>query len=218
MSLQITDNILVALSNVSFSYERMPILQDINLVVKQNDFIVIKGANGGGKTTLLKLLLKLLKPSNGNVEYYMNGLPVSYLSIGYLPQKNTIDNRFPITVEEVVASGLYADKHLDKTQQKSRVQTVLNELQLLHLADRSIGELSGGQLQRTLLGRAIVSQPRLLVLDEPFSYIDEAFTPQICSLLQKMMTRTAIVMVTHRQASVLPLATQVYTVEGTRLL
>lgn len=214
----IDNNILVTLSQVSFSYEHTPVLQDVDLVVREHDFIVITGANGGGKTTLLKLLLRLLKPSKGLVEYHVNGEHAQSFSVGYLPQKNAIDSHFPITVEEIVQSGLYAEKSLDKQEQKLRVRAVLEELQLLHLAHRTIGELSGGQLQRTLLGRAIVSQPRLLVLDEPLSYIDEAFIPHIYTILRRMMSHSAIVMVTHQPASVQSLATQVYTVDDRRLL
>ncbi len=213
----VNNNTLVSLSRVSFAYDRNLILQDVNLVVDNHDFVVITGTNGGGKTTLLRLLLRLLTPTSGAVEYYQRCESVTHLSIGYLPQKNSIDNHFPIVVEEVIRSGLYATKSLDRNERRLRVQMVMEQLHLTALAQRPIGELSGGQLQRVLLGRAVVSRPQLLVLDEPFSYIDDTFVTHICEMLQQIKSHTAVVMVTHQPALVLPMATQTYVIEEGRL-
>ena len=188
-------HIIALLDGVSLTYEQRPILHDLNLAVSNHDFIVITGANGGGKTSLLRLLLKLLKPTAGRVTYYNNGSEIDALHIGYLPQKNMIDSRFPITVGEVVASGLYASHN--PAEEPARVK--------------------GGELQRTLLARAIISQPQLLVLDEPLSYIDEAFAPRIYDILSQISSHCAIVMVTHHPDKVAHLATRMMKIEGGKL-
>ena len=202
-------DIIVGLSDVSLSYEQRLVLKQVNLAVRKRDFLVITGANGGGKTTLLRLLLKLLKPTDGSVKYYDEGREIDSLHIGYLPQKNMIDARFPISVEEVVASGLYSSSaHTPSIEKKSQIAQVLSQLGLEKFARRPIGELSGGELQRTLLARAIISQPQLLVLDEPLSYIDEAFAPRIYDMLACLAQECAIVMVTHQSDKVARLATK----------
>ena len=214
------NNTLVRLTDVALFYERRQVLADVNLTVSDRDFIVVTGVNGGGKTTMLRVLLKLLPPTSGRVTYYDHGKEVNALRIGYLPQKTAIDSSFPISVEEVIRSGLYSpDKSLQNTcNEKERVDAVMAELELTALAQRPIGELSGGQLQRTLLARAIVSSPQLLVLDEPLSYIDELFAPRIYDMLSRLSSHTAIIMVTHRPAAVSSMATQVVRIENGKLL
>lgn len=210
-----SNNIIVRLQDVSLSYGHTPVLQGVNLEIDARDFVVVTGANGGGKTSLLRVMLKLIAPTSGQVMYLDNGVEIDNLHIGYLPQKNAIDNRFPISVEEVVASGLYAvDKPMSKVERMQQVRHTLQQLELEQLSHRHIGELSGGQLQRALLARAIISRPRLLVLDEPLSYIDEVFAPHIYDILSQLSAHTAVVMVTHRPALVTRLATQNIKVVG----
>lgn len=210
-----SNNIIVRLQDVSLSYGHTHVLQGVNLEIGARDFVVVTGANGGGKTSLLRVMLKLIAPTSGQVMYLDNGVEIDNLHIGYLPQKNAIDNRFPISVEEVVASGLYAvDKPMSKVERMQQVRLTLQQLELEQLSHRHIGELSGGQLQRALLARAIISRPRLLVLDEPLSYIDEVFAPRIYDILSQLSAHTAVVMVTHRPALVTRLATQNIKVVG----
>ena len=209
-------NIIARLEGLSLTYEQRPILQDVNLAISNRDFIVITGANGGGKTSLLRLLLKLIKPTAGCVTYYSDGREVDTLHIGYLPQKNMIDSRFPITVSEVVASGLYTSRAT--VDANARVMATLEMLGLERFATRPIGELSGGELQRTLLARAIISQPQLLVLDEPLSYIDETFAHRIYDILSQMSPNCAIVMVTHHPDKVACMATRLMKIENGKLL
>lgn len=210
-----SNNIIVRLQDVSLSYGHTPVLQGVNLEIDARDFVVVTGANGGGKTSLLRVMLKLIAPTSGQVMYLDNGVEIDNLHIGYLPQKNAIDNRFPISVEEVVESGLYAvDKPMSKVERMQQVRLTLQQLELEQLSHRHIGELSGGQLQRALLARAIISRPRLLVLDEPLSYIDEVFAPRIYDILSQLSAHTAVVMVTHRPALVTRLATQNIKVVG----
>lgn len=215
MPLQPTDPLIV-LEKVCLSYDNREVLRGIDLVVSRGDFVVITGPNGGGKTSMLRVMLKLLSPTSGHVRYYRGGEEVDHLKIGYLPQKNAIDSRFPITVSEVVASGLYSSGlrrgRLTGAWQL-RIEETLELLGIEELASRSIGRLSGGQLQRALLGRAIISRPELLVLDEPLSYIDEAFGVRIYSLLERLSHATTVVMVTHRPSKASSMATQMLYVD-----
>ncbi len=215
MPLQPTDPLIV-LEKVCLSYDNREVLRGIDFVVSRGDFVVITGPNGGGKTSMLRVMLKLLSPTSGHVRYYRGGEEVDHLKIGYLPQKNAIDSRFPITVSEVVASGLYSSGlrrgRLTGAWQL-RIEETLELLGIEELASRSIGRLSGGQLQRALLGRAIISRPELLVLDEPLSYIDEAFGVRIYSLLERLSHETTVVMVTHRPSKASSMATQMLYVD-----
>ena len=215
MPLQPTDPLIV-LEKVCLSYDNREVLRGIDLVVSRGDFVVITGPNGGGKTSMLRVMLKLLSPTSGHVRYYRGGEEVDQLKIGYLPQKTAIDSRFPITVSEVVASGLYSSGlrrgRLTGAWQL-RIEETLELLGIEELTSRSIGRLSGGQLQRALLGRAIISRPELLVLDEPLSYIDEAFGVRIYSLLERLSHETTVVMVTHRPSKASSMATQMLYVD-----
>ena len=201
-----TENeIIISLRNISKRWEGKTALTDINFDVRQGDFIAITGPNGGGKTTLLRILLKLLKPTEGNVTYYRDGKPADELSIGYLPQKNLIDSHFPIDVEEVIASGLIGE-NLPSNKVKSRVKETIGHMGLESHAKASIGNLSGGQLQRALLGRAIISRPKLLVLDEPLSYVDKRFEHYIYDLVAEIAKTTTLLLVSHEMSTIAGMA------------
>ena len=182
-------NKLLTLEHITAAYDTKVVLRDVGLTVWENDFLGIIGPNGGGKTTLLKVILRLLKPVAGTVAFYRDGQPVASLNIGYLPQINKIDKRFPISVREVIASGLMAQtrgaRHLSK-QQQQRVAEVIVWMGLDALSRRAIGELSGGELQRVMLGRAIVSRPQMLILDEPNTYVDQKFESKLYDLLREI--------------------------------
>lgn len=196
---------IISLRGISQQWDRRSVLSDINFDVRRGDFIAITGPNGGGKTTLLRIILKLLKPTAGSVTYLRDGVPTKSLSIGYLPQKNMIDSRFPITVEEVVASGLLGDK-MSKEQSIGLTHDTLRLIGLEQHASKSIGSLSGGQLQRALLGRAIISSPKLLVLDEPLSYVDKQFEHQIYDLVDELSHTTTILLVSHEMSTIAGMA------------
>ncbi len=188
----------IKLSDISFRREQRDILSGVNLTVDYGDFLAITGPNGGGKTTLLRIILKLVAPSSGLVEYLSaSGEPAKRLHIGYLPQKNMIDARFPITVEEVVASGLL-NFSCGREADRRMVDDVLEKIELTSRRHAAIGELSGGQLQRTLFGRAIISKPDILVLDEPLSYLDAHFEQRIYSMLDRLKGSTTILLVSHQ--------------------
>jgi zinc transport system ATP-binding protein len=189
---------ILEISSASVGYNEDIILKDVNLDIFDNDFIGVIGPNGGGKTTLLKLLLGELKPIKGNVIYY----PASSNEtlFGYLPQSVNIDKKFPITVLEVVLSGLMSKKGMAgryTASDKKLALEMLDKIGIAHLRNSTIGELSGGQLQRAFLSRALVSHPRLLILDEPNTFVDNKFEKELYELLKELNKDMAIVMVSH---------------------
>lgn len=192
---------LLKLENINAGYEQQVILNNINLEVNKRDFIGIIGPNGGGKTTLLKLILGLIKPFSGNINYY---IPEEYQNsktfIGYLPQQIQFDKKFPISVSEVILSGLISSGRKSakpKSEVKAILEDILQKLGISDYRDSSIGELSGGQVQRVFLGRAIISSPALLILDEPNSFVDNRFESELYEILMKLNESMAIMLVSH---------------------
>lgn len=173
---------------MTVAYDDFVALNNVNLTISEGDFIGVIGPNGGGKTTLIKSAMKLIKPLCGSVEY-----EVDNLNIGYLPQQTTIDRQFPATVLDVVCSGVVAP--LRKVRPKA--QLLLSELSITHLSGRLISELSGGELQRVLLARALVCEPQLLILDEPTTYVDSKFEQDFYQIIHQLNLKMAIVMVSH---------------------
>ena len=191
---------IIEIKNLSAGYDGRNVLHDINLAVYERDFLGIIGPNGGGKTTLIKCILGLLKPTGGEISF--NCKP----SLGYLPQYSTIDRKFPISVEEVILSGLSIQKSLTSRftpEQKEKGKQIIARMGLEGLEHRAIGQLSGGQLQRALLGRAIISDPSVLILDEPSTYIDKRFEARLYELLAEINKECAIILVSHDIGTVL---------------
>ena len=181
-------------------------LSHVNLTVYERDFLGIIGPNGGGKTTLIKSILGLHRPTGGNIRFYKDGKEVPEINMGYLPQYSSIDKKFPISVYEVVLSGLSKQKpllHRYSEEQHEQTRRIIARMGLEGLECRSIGELSGGQLQRALLGRALVSNPEVVILDEPNTYIDKRFEARLYSLLEEINRERAIVLVSHDIGTVL---------------
>lgn len=205
-SMRLPQQKMIELDSVSMQWDKHVALQNVSFSINEGDFVAITGPNGGGKTTLLRLILRLIKPSDGKVIYRSNGSETDSLEIGYLPQKNQIDSRFPITVKEVVELGLMSNKSLSKQERREKVAQTIALMGLEEHANRLIGELSGGQLQRTLLGRAIVSNPRILVLDEPLSYVDKAFEQRLYEIIAQLATHTTIILVSHEMSHIATMA------------
>lgn len=185
---------LVSLSDVTFAFDGKVVLQNVNIAIKPHDFIVLRGTNGGGKTTLLRLLADLLRPTKGEIRR------ASGLRLGYLPQYRKIDRQFPLRVYDVVRSGLQNRKKLPSRfspDADDRVREALHQLAVEQLAARPISDLSGGQWQRVLLARAIVSRPDLLLLDEPDTHLDAAGKTFLYELLLRLQDDCAIVLVSH---------------------
>ena len=197
---------IIQIEHLSAGYEDKQVLNDINLTVYSDDYLGIIGPNGGGKTTLMRLILGLMKPASGDIRYFKDGKEVKEITMGYLPQYNALDRQFPISVYEVVLAGLSKSKGLFSRYTKAQHQQVLDTLdrmQLTELKDRHIGALSGGQLQRVLLARAIVSKPDVVILDEPNTYIDRRFQKQMYEMLEQINKDCAIIIVSHDIAEVL---------------
>ncbi len=201
------DNTLIDISRLSVSRDHRLILDDIDLQIRRGDFIIITGPNGGGKTTLLRVILGLMRPSHGTV-WVRPGV-----TIGYLPQKNMIDSHFPISVREVVESGLLSSRIDGKAARRTLVDEALKMVGVEDLQSRPIGALSGGQLQRTLLARAIISKPRLLVLDEPLSYLDKRFETRLYELFSDLASTTTMLVVSHELSGLSHLATRTITID-----
>ncbi len=208
-------NKILEVNNLSAGYEKNPqIIKRISFSVTQNDFLGIIGPNGGGKTTLLRTIMGLIKPTEGKISFYNNeGKKVSKINIGYLPQLNKIDQKFPITVFDVILSGLSVGNRLPflplPSKYKQKVHEVADQMGVEHLLKRSIGELSGGQLQRILLGRSIIDNPVLLILDEPISYVDKQFETNFYKILDEINSRMAIILVSHDIGTILSMVENV---------
>lgn len=206
------------MTHVTAAYDNKVVLHDISLTVWSKDFLGIIGPNGGGKTTLLKVMLGLLTPTSGSICFYKEGKAVSKIRIGYLPQLNQIDRKFPISVREVIASGLASEKPFFQSfnvTQRQQIERTIEKMELEQLAERPIGELSGGQLQRVLLGRSIVSHPQVLILDEPNSYVDKRFESHLYKLLEEINQESAIVLVSHDIGTVLKMVKNIACVNET---
>jgi zinc transport system ATP-binding protein len=189
---------LLEMKSVSVSYGNKIVLRDVDLKVYDYDFIGVIGPNGGGKTTLLKAILGLVKPFKGRLVFHDELRGSS--NIGYLPQISTGDNNFPVTVKDVILSGLMMRKGLISKMSSpdmKKASEVIEELGLDGLANSSLSELSGGQLQRIFLGRAIIGDPRLLLLDEPGNFVDTSFETDFYEKLRILNKRMSIMMVSH---------------------
>lgn len=198
--------VILSLHNIAAAYDNKTVLHDVDLNIYEHDFLGIIGPNGGGKTTLIKVILGLLKPTAGFIQFFQNEKPVNSLTMGYLPQYSNIDKKFPICVEEVVLSGLSLKKSLAgrfTPQHKEKARQTIVRMGLEGLEKRPIGQLSGGQLQRALLGRAVISDPDLLILDEPSTYIDKQFEARLYELLTEINKECAIILVSHDIGTVL---------------
>ncbi len=191
---------VVKLKDVWVRYDGEAVLEGINLSIGQSDFLGIIGPNGGGKTTLLKVMLGLITPRQGQVSI-LGKLPQnSRNSIGYVPQINVFDRDFPINAWDVVLMGRYGNTGLVKRYgkaDKDSAQRALETVGISNLKSRQIGKLSGGEQQRVFIARALVSQPKLLLLDEPTASVDPAMQTEFYELLDRLKKQMAIVLVSH---------------------
>ncbi len=192
-------NKILELQNVKAGYNSDIVLREVNLNVYHNDFIGVIGSNGSGKTTLLKVILGLLPPLSGTITFnFKSKNPRRH--IGYLPQISHFDNKFPITVGDVILSGLIGRRKIFQSfsqKEKDKMCAVLDWLGLQGVSTKPIGELSGGQQQKVLLGRALISDPELLLLDEPSTFMDKSSEKSFYELLVELNKKMPIILVSH---------------------
>lgn len=191
---------VIVLKDIWFHYNGMPILEEVNLVVKEHDFLAIIGPNGGGKSTLLKVILGLLKPSRGEIRVLGEDPLKSRKYVGYVPQYAFFDINFPISVWEVVLMGRLCHVGLFKgygEEDEQKAIEALRTVNMLDHKDRLIGKLSGGQRQRVFIARALAADPEVLLLDEPASGVDIVRQEEFYELLKKLKRKMAIVIVSH---------------------
>jgi zinc transport system ATP-binding protein len=179
----------IQVENVSFFYADTPVLQDVHLTIDAGQLIGIIGPNGGGKTTLLKLLMGFLSPQKGSISLFGKTPEKARLCIGYVPQAHRFDREFPVTVEEILFMGSLASlSPLRKIPEplQQRAFHLMERLGLLPHKDKAFGALSGGLAQRALLARALLADPSILLLDEPTANIDPPSAALIFDLLEEM--------------------------------
>ena len=194
------------ISNLTVFYGEDCALKEISLQIEEREFLAIIGPNGGGKTTLLKAILGLVRPDSGEIRIFGRIGDDARRSIGYVPQFSRFDRRFPISVEEVVLIGRLAGRSpwfsRFSRQDRQLVDSLLERLEIADLKHRQIGQLSGGQLQRVLIARALAVEPKILILDEPTASVDSASKTRIYDLLKELNQEMTILIVTHDLSAV----------------
>lgn len=192
---------IIKISNLSFAYPGMPlILKDVNLSVNRGDYLAIIGPNGSAKTTLLKLILGILKPQSGTIELFGQNIAQfkDWPKLGYVPQRTSFFNpHFPATVQEMV--GLNLAIRGTGSHKKEKIRQTLQLVGLVEKAEHQIGQLSGGQLQRALIARSLINNPQVLLLDEPTANLDQSALGKFLDLLQTLNQEMGIgiMIVTH---------------------
>ncbi len=191
---------VVQIAGMTFSYNGASVLENVTLTINEGDFVGIIGPNGGGKTTLLKIILGLLQPNEGTVRVFGKAPGVSRPRAGYVPQHAALDMKFPVNVMDVVLLGRLGKGRpfgpFGKAD-KEAARRALETLEVPDLAKKTYGDLSGGQQQRVLIARALASEPELLLLDEPTANLDLQMETDFYELLTRLNEKLTIVMVSH---------------------
>lgn len=186
---------IVKIENLSFAYEKNNVLENIDLEIKHKDFLAIIGPNGGGKSTLLKLILDMLVPKNGKIKRY-----VEINKFGYVPQNTNLNTNFPITSLEVVLMGQNINKRRLFGYSKEEINIAKESLEkvgMLNFSESKIGSLSGGQRQRVFIARALCTKPEAIFLDEPTASIDVKGQKEIYDLLKELSKNITVVVISH---------------------
>lgn len=208
----------IKVTNLSFSYERQKVLKNINLTIKKNEFTTLIGPNGGGKSTLLKLILGINDLKYGKISIFGKDYLSQISKVGYVPQNTNINLNFPITVLEVVMMGQNSlSKRLFgyKKEEKLRALEVLTKVDMEDFAQIKISNLSGGQRQRVLIARALFSDPDILLLDEPTSNIDINGSRQVYNTLEELNKDITVVVVSHDISVILQYASKAFYINKT---
>ena len=193
-------NLPIRIENVSVVFRGRNVLEDINLEVNEHDFIGLIGPNGAGKTVLLKTLLGIVEPTSGSIAIFGEAPPGPRGAIGYVPQFAGFETQMPISVFDVVLTGRLAAGNLKfrySAEDRRIAKSCLEAVDLLDLRDSQVGKLSGGQIQRVLIARALAVQPKILLLDEPTASLDSPSGQTVYSLLEKLAASLTIILVSH---------------------
>jgi zinc transport system ATP-binding protein len=185
---------------VCFSYEKTEVLKDVSFRLKQGEFLGIIGPNGGGKTTLVKLMLGLLRPDRGTIKVLGMEPNTASRRVGYVPQSMDLSSSFPISVREVAFMGRLSRARIGKRytrEDEEKVRRVLDKVGMWQHRDKLIGKLSGGQKQRVFIARALATDPEILFLDEPTASVDPEFQVNLYDILEELNKRVTIVVITH---------------------
>ncbi len=208
----------VEVHDLSFGYEKRAILNKVNLSVDPGEFIAIFGPNGGGKTTFLKLLMGFLKPGHGKISIFGSSPKKARQEIGYVPQVTQFDKQFPVSVLDLVLMGCLSQASWFggfSKEIRKKAEAALDLVGLLGKKDQAFGTLSGGQAQRALIARGLVSNPKLLLLDEPTANVDPEAETQIYDLLLSLKGTITIFMVTHNLQGIIKKADRLFCVHRT---
>lgn len=208
---------IIELKNVSYSYGDVPAVKDVDLEVHKGDYLGIIGPNGGGKTTVIRLILGLLTPSNGKIQIYNQDIKSfhDWSKIGYVSQNvKNLDSNLPMTVQEVVAMGRYPKIglfHFPKENDLIKIRQALENVDMWDYRNRLIGDLSGGQQQRVFIARALSGEPEIVILDEPTIGVDIETQKQFYSLMQKLNKEInlTLILVSHELDVVAHEATEI---------
>ena len=192
------NNEIIKFENVYFSYGNNLVLESINFSVRKGDYIALMGPNGGGKSTMLKIILGIIKPDKGVIKVFDKDPASQRQRVGYLTQSNSFDFSFPISVSDLVLMGRYRIKNrYYGNKDKAAVFEALKKVNMEEFVKRHINTLSGGQLQRVLIARAIVKNPEILLLDEPMSGVDPEAQKSIYDILIKLNKEMTVILITH---------------------
>lgn len=216
---------IISIENVSFAYNKQNVLDDIILSIDEGDFVGIIGCNGSGKSTLMKLLIGQLSPSSGKIKLFNEELSKSNKlnKIGYVPQISLSSGiSFPATVEEIVMANLYSKigfMKFPKKEHKEKVKDALKKVNMEEYSKRLIGNLSGGQQQRVMIAKALVSDPKIIILDEPTTGIDASSEEQLYYLLNKLNkeSKITIIIVSHDFAKISNYTNKIFVVENNKV-
>ncbi|MCK5113724.1 MAG: ABC transporter ATP-binding protein [Phycisphaerae bacterium] len=194
------DQSVINVDGVTFAYSSEPVLRDVNFKIVDGDFACIVGPNGGGKTTLLKLMLGLLTPDTGTVKLFGQSPKTVRQQVGYTPQRIAANPRFPVDVSDVVLMGRVPQNRcfgpISRTDRLA-AEEAMESVGVIDLRKRAFGDLSGGQRQRVIIARALASQPKMLMLDEPTASLDVHVAQEVMELLAELNDHITIVMVSH---------------------
>jgi zinc transport system ATP-binding protein len=216
---------ILNLENISFAYDQFPILEDVSLQMQDGDFAALIGPNGGGKTTLIKIILGLLKADSGSVKLFNQPVSVSKKYLSYVPQYANFNHDFPISVQDTVIQGCLSNTIINGSRRNwlgwyskmdhQRAEQAMHETYIWEYRDKAISTLSGGQLQRVMVARALAGDPKLLLLDEPTANIDERSEKDIFDLFKELNQRMSIIVISHDIGFVSSYVNQVFCLNKT---